>query len=433
MQKLNDDHKSTSRAVLGARPQHRSMHADAAEAGLGAPPQPPNMHAANAGLGASTTSALSAQQDASEQHLVVDVLNFLIYFVPVKDKRFENASAWTLLREMKLRVAKFMNACSHARITPHFVIDCGFASAECGTKWRKRREREIKEQYKAMPYYIDTALGAAFRAHGGDVIQAPNLDADDVVIATALHYGGGVLSQDRDMLRYTDVNWDSTRLYESFRLNRHGRLELHPRSDMRNTARQRQARAIRLELEHWKMPQMKMVSAVISNGVLLRGNSDSFTQSMGNVHMLARPLRQALYARLGVVSVREEIPYWDAEQNRVVWSADDVAPDAALDALLDDPPAAYAWLAQADAAHGPAEAVQKRYAVRQNRRQWRSYSRAIIVAEYCLNARQLAGAHVDVETLTALAQSIDPLFVPELDLRAALARQRVSNRHMRLP
>ncbi len=423
--------------ALEATPQPPSADAaHAAGAVSNGPPQPPSADAAHAAGAASNGPPQPPSADAAHaakhgQHLVVDVLNFLIFFVPVNNKRFENASAWTLLREMKLRVASFMTACSHARITPHFVIDCGFASTECGTKWRKRREREIKEGYKAMPYYIDTALGAALRARGGDVIQAPNVDADDVVIATALHYSGDVLSQDRDMLRYTDVNWHSTRLYESFRLNRHGRLELHPRSDMHNTAHERQARALRLELEHWRMPQMKMVSALISNGVLLRGNSDSFTQSMGNMHMLARPLRQALYARLGVDSVCEEIPCWDAEQNRVVWSADDVAPDAALDALLDDPPAAYAWLAQADAAHGPAQAVQKRYAVRQNRRQWRSYSRAILVAEYCLNAQQLAGAHVDAEALTTLAQSIDPLFMPELDLRAAIARQRAPARRYR--
>ena len=410
------------------------MHA--ADTALEASPQPPSADAAHAAGAASNAPPQPPSADAAhaakhEQHLVVDVLNFLNFFVPVNNERLENASAWTLLREMKLRVDSFMTACSHARITPHFVIVCGFASTECGTKWRKRREREIKEGYKAMPYYIDAALAAALRARGGDVIQAPNVDADDVVIATALHFSGDVLSRDRDMLRYTDVNWHSTRLYEFFRLNRHGRLELHPRFDMHNTAHERQGRALRLELEHWRMPQMKMVSALISNGVLLRGNGDSFTQSMGNVHMLARPLRQALYARLGVDSVREEIPCWDAEQNRVVWSADDVAPDAALDALLDDPPAAYAWLAQADAAHGPAQAVHKRYAVHQNRRQWRSYSRAILVAEYCLNAQQLAGAHINAEALTTLAQSIDPLFVPDLDLRAAIARQRAPARRYR--
>lgn len=386
----------------------------------------PHAHTAQA----ATSSALPSLDDTPGRHLVVDVLNFLIFFVPVKDKRFKNASPWGLLREIKLRAARFVDACKHAGITPHFVMDCGFASGECKAKWKKRREREIKEQYKTMPYYIDSALGAALRAQGADVIQAPNIDADDVVMATALHYGADVLSQDRDMLRYTDVTWDCMQLYQSFRLNRQGRLELHPRDDMVNTAHERQARALTLELDRWRTPQMKMVSVVSADGQLLRGNPDSFTQTMGNLHMLARPLRQALYARLGIASVFEEIPQWDGLRKCVVWTAEDVTAEATLDALLDDPPAAYAWLAQVDAAHGPPEATQRRYAIRQNRRQWRSYSRSLVVAEYCLNARQLRGAVVDFDALITLAQFIDPLCVPKLDLGPTLARVRVPVRRM---
>src|SRR4051812_20944595 len=55
-----------------------------------------------------------------------------------------------------------------------------------------------------------------------------------------------------------------------------------------------------------------------------------------NLHLTIRPLRQAAYHRLGVTgTIRECFPGW--EDGHVVWSDDQVMPDATLDYLLESP------------------------------------------------------------------------------------------------
>lgn len=357
------------------------------------------------------------------RHLVVDVLNYLTFFVPVFGGT--PASPWVILREMAQRARAFHAACMRTRLVPHYVLDCGSESQEAGRKWRTRRAQEVKNAYKAMPYAIDTALAAALRREGGDVLQAQYCDADDVIMALAVHLGADVLSGDRDMLRYSDVDWTRAQLYSNFKIQHQGALLLFPSPFASGTASPRLARALVLDVDAWRVPQTKMISKMIKDGRILRGNADSFTKAMGNLNVVVRPLRQALYARLGLPFVREEIPAWDAEREAVFWHDDEVPADAALDALLDDPVQAFAWLVQQDDATPPSFATsKKKHLPRQNCKQWRSYARAVIVAEYYMQAQDQAGASMSADELFALAQCLDPCYVPELDLGKTLVKHK---------
>jgi hypothetical protein len=198
-----------------------------------------------------------------------------------------------------------------------------------------------------------------------------------------------------------------------------------------------------VSLDEWRSPKHKTVDSTASPSQHVRGNPDSFTKAMGNLNLVARPLRQALYARLGNAVVQETFPEWDNGCNEVTWHTTSVAADTSLDALLDDPVRAFEWLANADdnphavsAASGmgnkaaykqqfatadgmippsmslPSAALEHKataraeaaeaaiarqkqleaLAAQQKRdtphcRIWRSYLQAMLVAEYCFSAR----------------------------------------------
>ena len=358
----------------------------------------------------------------AERRLVVDVLNYLWFFVPIT--RDGSADPWALFCEMRRRVKSFHAACLSLRLAPFYVLDCGSASSEAGAKWRMRRAQEVEDEYKAMPYAVDTALAAALREHTKDVIQAPNCDADDVIMALAAHFGGDVLSADRDMLRYTDVDWTLTKLYTKFRMQKRCAMALSPSNYVASAASPRLARTLVLQLDEWRMPQMKRISQMITAGRLLRGNTDSFTKAMGNLNIVTRPLRQALYARIGLDAVQEDIPVWNAELQVVSWNNDLVPADATLDALLCDPEKAFAWVVQQDDAAAPLIAKSKRKRLQeQNGQHWRSYARAMIVAEYCVDAQCIAGAKLGTDELFALAQSLDPFCMPGQGMVKTRAKQ----------
>ena len=68
-----------------------------------------------------------------------------------------------------------------------------------------------------------------------------------------------------------------------------------------------------------------------------RGSPSPLTKRLGNLHAKARPLRQALYARMLINKVTEVYPEWDWESKQVMWVKIEVFPDKNLDCLLGSP------------------------------------------------------------------------------------------------
>ena len=265
-------------------------------------------------------------------------------------------------------------------------------------------------------------LAAGLRAQGGDVLQPERLDADDVVVRLALHWKAVILSGDRDMLRYTDLPLKRARIMELFAFAPSGALVLAPRRDFECRGTALRARAVALDLPAWRTPKCKSLQHMRDGDEFVRGNPDSLTRSHGNLHMHARGLRQALYARLGLCSVRgvrETIPVWDARDEVVRWQSSVVAPDPALDRLLQQPFAAYTWLVaqdvQSDAGDKLVRMVDRRHCTPtgQDTAKWRSYTRAMLVGEYHAAAQQLQPAE-NMQLIVQVAQSADPHYVPTL-------------------
>jgi len=70
----------------------------------------------------------------------------------------------------------------------------------------------------------------------------------------------------------------------------------------------------------------------------IRGSPSPFTRLLGNLHMMVRPLRQAVYHRLGEQGpIKEVFPTWDKVNNEVVWTEDLIFANDTLDYLLDKP------------------------------------------------------------------------------------------------
>lgn len=179
------------------------------------------------------------------------------------------------------------------------------------------------------------------------------------------------------MVRYTGLDRYKNKIFVTFAFSHDGSIKLVPRDDFEIHDREtRELRAVSIsDLKAWVVKNVNVNKLLtLQKGSFVRGNADSFTKRAGNLHMIARPLRQAVYSRLGHTFVHEFVPVWDAVGCSVVWVDEFVEADKALDALLDDPTKAMAWLVEADAL---AESVLSDF-----EKVSRSHSRSMIIAEY---------------------------------------------------
>lgn len=118
-----------------------------------------------------------------------------------------------------------------------------------------------------------------------------------------------------------------------------------------------------------------------ARGRVERGASSSSDSRLGNLHALAAPLREALYARLRQDEVEEVIPSWDADAGAVVWTETIVYadPDSPLDFLLDDAHELAKWLGEKDADCAAAWGPESREVGWRTRE--RAFSRCALAAE----------------------------------------------------
>ena len=289
------------------------------------------------------------------KHVVVDALNYLSTFMPANDSAFAQATPWDLIEETKRRVHSFLAGCKMSCVVPHFVIDCGFQSDEAMHTWMGRREKEVVESRRAMPYGADTILASCLLQEGADVIRPVDLDGDDVVVKWAVSMHCDVMSEDTDMLRYPDL--PQSKIMVGFAFHPDGRVHLVPRRHFQ-IARDKQGLPPRmldgvpLNIALWRAEASKihLVHDQAGNPIYRRGNTDSFTKSLGNLHHIGRPLRAALYAKVGIAKVDEMYPMWDAGNQKPGWHRASTVADPALIKVLDDAKEVLAWLITHDQA-----------------------------------------------------------------------------------
>ena len=389
-------------------------------------------------------SLAALDSDGSPRHLVVDALNLLTdYFLP----DFRGASkgdAWTMLAVLRRRVAGFLEACANTTpaLVPHFVIDAGWQSEEAATKWRKRREKEVRAHARDIPLSADTFLADALRAAGAKVYQVEGEDGDDIVavLAQALGATSLILSADRDMFRYDHTvlpdapkrvaaAFSFAEVEKSFKQNRAPRfgvaLHASPTKQPKEGVSRRGAEDVpgfdpAEDFERWSRPYDKLKTVVDDpRRGYVRGACSPQTRAFGNLHGRSRPLRLAAYRLMGARgSVHERFPEWDDANDDVRWEDADVdvdggtsdeeaetrtaeaflrADDASAAASFDAHVSALRWLRARDPAWRFASARGE-----DDTHTFRGFARFAIVAECFAAARRSQDKDVSV-LATALA------------------------------
>ena len=305
---------------------------------------------------------------------MVDALNLLTdYFLPVDRGAAPKSDAWTLLAVMQRRVAGFLEACANTTpaLVPHFVIDAGWQSKEAATKWRKRREQEVRTHTRTIPLSADTFLADALRAAGAKVYQVEGADGDDIVavLARALGATSLILSADRDMFRYDDTvlpdaanrvaasfsfaeaaprgtrasserfrnknpldtkntkDTKDTKRAPRFGVALHASLTKQPKEGVKRRGSTEMPRFDpSVDFERWSSPYDKL-KTVVDHPALgyVRGACSPQTRAFGNPHGHARPLRLAAYRAMRARGrVHERFPEWDEANDAVRWEDADV-------------------------------------------------------------------------------------------------------------
>ena len=279
-------------------------------------------------------SLAALDSDGSPRHLVVDALNLLTdYFIP------------------DFRGAGFLEACANTTpaLVPHFVIDAGWQSEEAATKWRKRREKEVRAHARDIPLSADTFLADALRAAGAKVYQVEGEDGDDIVavLAQALGATSLILSADRDMFRYDDTVLPDApkRVAAAFSFAEVEKKQNHaprfgvalhasPTKQPKEGVSRRGAEDVPLfdpaeDFERWSRPYDKLKTVVDDpRRGYVRGACSPQTRAFGNLHGHSRPLRLAAYRLMGARgSVHERFPEWDDANDDVRWEDADVDVD----------------------------------------------------------------------------------------------------------
>lgn len=272
--------------------------------------------------------------------VVCDALNYLSRFVPCDETSFKGATPQRLFTETHARVGEFARALARQDIQMVFVFDCGQTTDEANRKWLERRRREVEMEDRTMPSNAEVVLWSALEQHGFHVYYPSGIDGDDAVARLAIERDGYVLSRDRDMMRYGlpagRVLMDFTIRGDIFFLTRtYGGQDISPRD----------VSTLRCVPEEWVARESSVLTQA-RTGAFRNGNADAKTRTLGNLNLVVRPLRAAVYARHDLGPVLETMPEWvDGKFSMPVVL---VHADNSLDGLLDDPPAILEWIRTQD-------------------------------------------------------------------------------------
>ena len=141
----------------------------------------------------------------STKLLYIDGLNFADYF-------FErNGSFWAIERARTL-VQEFLAAAKNSHFHIEVFIDYGQSTEETMTKWKTRREDDVRLGRLGMMPGIQWVLGQLFIDEGIKVHYS-DIDNDDTLAAYAHAHGASILSEDKDFFRYKNNNY---RVYKDF-------------------------------------------------------------------------------------------------------------------------------------------------------------------------------------------------------------------------
>jgi len=217
----------------------------------------------------------------------------------------------------------FVTAARKAGLELKVFIDAGIESDEALAKWRSRREEDVKLERRDVPQGNSVLVGDIFHSLGVEVLySAANQDLDDCLASFAFHDRASILSNDGDYFRYRKRNWEQ---FGKFKIQ-NGNLLLCCRYENPNKEKP-SARDILAPKPTMCTEDPSMVT-VISHKTYKRGAPSALVKLCGNPHGKVIPLRQALYAKMGILEkVLEEWPEWDETERKVTWHQEYVSPN----------------------------------------------------------------------------------------------------------
>jgi len=256
--------------------------------------------------------------------IVIDALNYVEIFLPFGNPKYTTPQA--IFEEGRLRVQEFQKALKRKNMKAIFVFDNGQHTVESNEKWIRRRLNEVTNEDRQMPCDAPTVFWALVKNAGFEVYYPPNIDGDDAVAVMAYRTRGIPMSRDQDLWRYKGLKSKEYSgfgtfpiVYTSFAYGPRG-IELQERSGvsktflkkLHNKNFQRPVDSIAFPeiWDEWKRKGCSLVDRCKTTHARF-GNPDNYTRRYGNLHLHARPLRAALYARLGLELVHEKLPVWN--------------------------------------------------------------------------------------------------------------------------
>jgi hypothetical protein len=283
-----------------------------------------------------TAPSLATASSSDPKLVYLDALNF-------GTKIFFKSSCFWDVKSLRRNVAAFVAAAKRSDLCIVAFLDGGGSDKESQETWRKRREQEVDCSSRRVPQGFPILLGDAFREEGVEVHYTVDAPCLETMAIWAQMDGATVLSGNKNFVRYRDRKF---RIFHDFQISdKQGIVLCQENFDKGHWCKgplsfpsQKHKTASHHPFTAYEDPSQP------DKLVHLRGVASDMVKQHGNLFIYAQPLRQALYARLGIDEVIEEFPFWDAKCSCVKWHKALVKADNRLDFLLDRPEDAVVFL-----------------------------------------------------------------------------------------
>lgn len=223
------------------------------------------------------------------------------------------------IKRVRKRVNNFVKFSRREGYKVIVFIDKSISSRETERKWISRRIAELDSGRKKILVNSQIMIGNMFQSIGVPV-HFSTIDCDDTIAAFAYHMNGSVLSQDADFFRYYVESSSETRppyrVFSDFQMTG-GRLSLKdhlgPKTGKPKASRKKILKTLPKTKENTffltDIPDYEEKPPDVDLQCV-RGCGSNLTHET-NPHLLARPLRQAVYWRMNYGPVLEKLAHWE--------------------------------------------------------------------------------------------------------------------------
>ena len=263
------------------------------------------------------------------KEIYLDGFNFIEKFFTLEKKSDTLANFWDL-QEPFLKIKQLVSALRNSNYLLKVFIKGDNVSKDEKDKSKRRREQELRFEQTSTPPNIPILLWSFFMELNVPVFFTYQESFDDTIVSYAQQSKAIILTSNQKLFKYKNREF---RIFEKYKISQNGSISFVPLRNMKNWQKEKPilpapAKVLTKDLLSYLWPMKKE---------LIMGCPTPFVRRFGNPYLTLRPLRQAVYVRLGIKKMIEVIPFWDKQNGSVEWDKTLVKPDAKLDNLLDNP------------------------------------------------------------------------------------------------